>query len=38
MKKSIGVETQDGQSIEDALKQKLQDEAAKGLLNLLGKK
>lgn len=33
----LGITVQEGQSVEDALKQKLQDEAAKGLLNLLGK-
>ncbi len=38
VKDKLGVKTQKGQSIEDAVKQKLQNEAAKGLLNLLGKK
>ena len=35
-KDAIGVETQDGESIEDAAKRKLEEEAKRGLLNLLG--
>lgn len=34
--KELGVTTEEGQSTEDALKQKLEDEAKKGLLKLLG--
>jgi len=35
-KDALGVETQDGESIEDAAKRKLEEEAKRGLLNLLG--
>lgn len=35
-KDALGVETQEGESIEDAAKRKLEEEAKRGLLNLLG--
>ena len=38
LQKDLGVTVEEGQSVEDALKQKLEEEAAKGLLKLLGKR
>jgi len=38
VKEKLGVSSQDGQSVEDAVRQKIEEEAKKGLLNLLGKK
>lgn len=35
VKEKLGIETQDGESLEDAVKKKIEDEAVKGILNLL---
>ncbi|WP_323786241.1 AsmA family protein [Thalassovita sp.] len=35
LKQELGVEVQDGESVEDAVRKKIEDEAVKGLLNLL---
>ena len=36
LEQELGIEKQEGQSTEDAVRKKLEDEARKGLLNLLG--
>lgn len=37
LKKELGVEVEEGQSLEDAVKKKIEDEAVKGILDLLNK-